>query len=524
MPAVDGGSWEVFGMSFSDFVDSGIDMGNGAMEAMGLGGQEVEEPALEEEEASFEATGAGSGGGQDVAEPPVDAASDDDGGGGWLDAGLDLAQDVWQTADEFDQAVNPMRWARDAASERAGEAAQAVIDAGSAWLFKKKPDAEETEQTEEGNEQELPIRGEDGPADTAGEQDHPSMEQPPASDIVFEVSAGRNCPGEGDARKVQPNPYATRPRRYDPTTHSTMRGDLPIGLKVNIVHDTTLEWSKEMDGEMYVEFRAYAQIVTLPDQEVTITEADNFWTRMDYLSTSGFGEEVTLGDESTEEGKEAADALREELPEGRSPGSSDSSWSTSHIFALSADGATLDGDLYSRVCQMLTWAIDNDMLVGEAIMTDGVRSPKVAHRLSVAYNIIHHPEITSFDAVKALPGGTDADGNVWYEEGDTYDDVKKRARKVRDSSAPAAEGYADAAAAAPNPGGLYVSNHTTGKAIDCFIPWRKAGVDASTNQRDPAGWEHLYNRFGLCRPVSGEDWHIELLGKPAGGEEDQAVQ
>lgn len=66
VPNVDGGSWEIFGMGYQDFVDSGAKMGGMAMEAMGLGGEE------EEAEGGGHSEGTGSDGGQDLAAPPTD--------------------------------------------------------------------------------------------------------------------------------------------------------------------------------------------------------------------------------------------------------------------------------------------------------------------------------------------------------------------------------------------------------------------------------------------------------------------
>lgn len=79
-----------------------------------------------------------------------------------------------------------------------------------------------------------------------------------------------------------------------------------------------------------------------------------------------------------------------------------------------------------------------------------------------------------------------------------------------------AEGYTDAGDAAPNPDNLYVSNHTTGKAIDVFIPWRKKDADASTNAWNAVGrpWKEIYQQFGLHRPMANEDWHVEMISKP----------
>lgn len=264
--------------------------------------------------------------------------------------------------------------------------------------------------------------------------------------------------------------------------------------------------------------RTYVQIATAPGAAETIKASDNVWTAFGNLG--GTGAVVPLGNEKSDAAdKTAADAIRASLPTGRAS-KSPFKWKFSTYFQPSLDGKDLESTLMAKVYRLMQWAIQNDMVTGDIVIGDGVRSPKRAHQMCVAWEIQYGSRV-KFDAVKALPGGKDKDGNLWYKTGWSWEDVKANANKVRASKAIAAAGweFGDARRAplplSSRPG---VSLHCTGRAVDVTIPWRKKGVAASQNKTDVWGWENVYNLFGLHRPLgptssNPENWHIQETGK-----------
>lgn len=355
------------------------------------------------------------------------------------------------------------------------------------------------------------------PEQDAETTEEPSAERPdlPAvKGIVYTIGKGRTASGTGNRTKVT----AEFDAKWRKEADGGVSGTAPEGLKVTAVGDKTMRCVVRYQGNDITTYRTFAKVVTVPDQAQSISEADNKWIRMDNLIAGG-GTNTSLGDESSEEGKAEAEAIRDGLPSGRAPGSSSSNWSTSSTFSLKTGKGELNMELFQRVVAMLQWAIENDMLVGDAIMTDGVRAPEVAHKMSTSYQV--KAGKIPLDRLKQDKGygvGTDADENVWYAEGDDLDAVKVKATAIYDQNAFASEGYgAGDKSRWPNTDIGSVSNHLTGQAIDCHFPWRAPGVDASTNKIDVTAWKDVYARFGLDRPaMSGtkEAWHIELAGKP----------
>jgi hypothetical protein len=157
-----------------------------------------------------------------------------------------------------------------------------------------------------------------------------------------------------------------------------------------------------------------------------------------------------------------------------------------------------------------------------------MRSPSAAHKLCVRYEIANmdtNKKVT-LDALKALPGGRDQDGNKWYEAGWTEEqaiqNAKDMIKKAGASGKVAAAGYnfGDARRAPlPINGRPGVSNHCSGNAVDVDIPWRSP---TDPNKVDLWAWEHIYHQFGLTRPLHRdrggkasmqESWHIEETGK-----------
>lgn len=262
--------------------------------------------------------------------------------------------------------------------------------------------------------------------------------------------------------------------------------------------------------------RTYVKIATAPGSSLNIRPADNVWTAFSNLG--GRGADVPLGNEKTDAAaKRSADSIRASLPAGRKVGQSPYIWRFANYFQPSLDGKTLEPTLMTKVWRLMQWAVYNDMTTGDIVIGDGVRSPKTAHRMCVAWEIQYGPGRVTFEAVKALPGGKDGDGNLWYRSGWTWAQVKANAKEVRASSAIAAAGheFGDSKRAPlplnSRPG---VSRHCTGRAVDVTIKWRKQGVSATTNQNDVWGWETINNQFGLFRPLpkghpNQENWHLE---------------
>ena len=170
--------------------------------------------------------------------------------------------------------------------------------------------------------------------------------------------------------------------------------------------------------------------------------------------------------------------------------------------------AKLDPALDAAVTNLVQHLLDNYM-VHDNVVFDGIgglREPETAHLNSTAFHI--RTGVVTMDAVKALADGKDLDGNVWYREGWTEDQVKANALDVWDGKV-AHEGYvAGDPKRLPNAPEVPVSTHCSGQAMDVTIPWRKSDGD---------GWHQeareLVTRFGLARPIDPDErWHFELPG------------
>jgi hypothetical protein len=263
----------------------------------------------------------------------------------------------------------------------------------------------------------------------------------------------------------------------------------------------------------------YAQVITPPSEKYQIGDADGVWTAVSNLG--GVGRDVGLGNERTDAADvPEAERIRELLPKGRKPGQSLYTWSFGAI-QTEGDGIRLHRTLIDKVARMLDWAIQNDMVTGNIVVSSGMRSPSTAHRWC-AWEIQYRPGRIhiSLARLKALPGGKDRDLNLWYKQawGDDWGPIIANANSVRKSSRIAAAGYAkgnprraplDVADAKAG-----VSNHCSGGAIDITIPWRAPGAHASTGKTDIWAWDQIYAMFGLVRSLPKgspfeEAWHIQ---------------
>lgn len=278
--------------------------------------------------------------------------------------------------------------------------------------------------------------------------------------------------------------------------------------------------------------KTFVQIVTGAEAEPAISEADDVWTAFSNLG--GTGADVALGNEATDESdKTKADELRAGLPPGRQAGKSAFKWQFGGGFQPSLEGRALESSLMGKVQALMQWAIENDMVTGDIVIGDGVRGPKTAHRMCVAWNIqFRYGSVIKLADLQALPDGKDADGTKWYDKEWTEEQIKDNARSIRASEAIAAAGYDSGdAKRAPLPisGRPGVSRHCTGRAVDVTIPWRAPGKDASTGATDVWAWEDIYKQFGLHRPLHKtlvsdaklqENWHIEETSKKLADGED----
>ncbi len=213
---------------------------------------------------------------------------------------------------------------------------------------------------------------------------------------------------------------------------------------------------------------------------------------------------------------------------------------------LSLDGVTLNADLKARLekyGRFLAWA---GLTTGPSTAGSVMRSPKTAHKLSVAwmFNLGTNKGSKSslHDAANrqklvanvTAAGGSDQDGNAWLSTA-TVDGLKAKkdddaalfdyikttaapeANTVATQFAQAAEGYREPAQRHPNVlPGKSVSNHLLGEAVDMDVPW------IFPNKFDPL-IDAIAMYFGLFRAVkdsgdSPEHWHYERVGAPPGTE------
>ena len=275
---------------------------------------------------------------------------------------------------------------------------------------------------------------------------------------------------------------------------------LPLGASVRVIQGSG------PSGTLYV------QVETAPGAAEPVLASDNLWTAKGNLGHGGADHK--LGNEAKDEAdKSSADTVRDKLPPGRNPGASPYTWRYGSDFATTLEGVTIKSSLLDKVIRMAEWAIANDMVTGDIELGSGMRSPATAHQWATAYQIQYGGDVTQ-EALEALPGGKDMDGNLWWKEGWTMEDAKRQANRTRSSDAIAAPGYPKGdPRRAPLNDRSPVSNHCGGEAIDVTFHWRRKGKDASTNDSHEWGWPEIYALYGLKRPVKSEHWHVEESSK-----------
>ena len=138
-------------------------------------------------------------------------------------------------------------------------------------------------------------------------------------------------------------------------------------------------------------------------------------------------------------------------------------------FASLLDGVSLRASLFDKMKRMGAFALDNDLVTGNIVLSSGMRSSKKAHRWSTAYQI--RQGNVPLKKLASLPDGKDMDGNIWYQPGWAIKKAKANALKVWDGAL-AAEGYPKGdKRREPNTFGGGVTCHATGKAIDATFLW-----------------------------------------------------
>jgi hypothetical protein len=271
----------------------------------------------------------------------------------------------------------------------------------------------------------------------------------------------------------------------------------------------------------------FVQIMSAPgDEHASIKQEDDRWVAIGALG--GCGADVALGNERKKDDKDGARAgqIREALPQGRNPGHSTHTWSFGSGFRASAGGVSIAPSLMAKVQKLLEWAIQNDMVTADIAITSGMRDPKRAHVLCVAYGI--HRDRIPLEALRALKDGRDSDNNLWYQEGWNGAQIKDNALKNRGGKITAAAAGYERGHPSRTPlasqAGPGVSRHCTGHAIDVRIPWRSADGRGT----DVWAWENIYHQFGLTRPLhrdrvkkDAEEWHIEETSKVIDGDDEE---
>lgn len=143
------------------------------------------------------------------------------------------------------------------------------------------------------------------------------------------------------------------------------------------------------------------------------------------------------------------------------------------------------------------------------------RNPDRAHRWSTVHSVLSG-HITVGD-LRGLAGGRDQDGNLWFKPEwapGARDDAPAHEFPAIVTNAqqlgPRKPAYAEEGYAAmdprrrPNLASIPISKHITGRAIDLNVDWLAIGGPWS------AASDELIARYGLCRPVVSESWHVEL--------------
>ena len=267
------------------------------------------------------------------------------------------------------------------------------------------------------------------------------------------------------------------------------------------------------------------QVVSAVGEPHVITAADNVWVGQKNIG--GGGADVGLGNERTDTAaKDKAEEITAGLPPGRSPGTSPFKWNYGGGFRQTLDGTNLDSALMTKIIRMLQWAVENDMLAGDAVFGDGMRQPSTAHRNSVSWEVRKGTQQDTYvENIKALSGGKDKDNNQWYRPGWGKAEIQANANEIapKESKSLAGYNYGDPKRA-PHPMNSKpaVSRHCSGGAVDIDIPWRMKGKDARKGKADVWGYEEIYAMFGLHRTLpkgtkNQESWHVEENGKGLDG-------
>ncbi|KIH75481.1 hypothetical protein SAMN05660860_03251 [Geoalkalibacter ferrihydriticus] len=142
------------------------------------------------------------------------------------------------------------------------------------------------------------------------------------------------------------------------------------------------------------------------------------------------------------------------------------------------------------------------------------RTPDRAHRWSTAYSVLSG-KINVGD-LRCLADGRDLDGNLWFKPewapgaGDRapaneFAAIVANANELGPRKPVyAEEGYASTdPRRRPNLAEIPISKHITGRAIDLNVEWAALGGPWSAQA------DELIARYGLCRPVTSESWHVE---------------
>ena len=263
------------------------------------------------------------------------------------------------------------------------------------------------------------------------------------------------------------------------------------------------------------------QIASAEGERHVITAADNVWVGQRHLG--GGGVDIGLGNERTNAtAKAKATEIVAGLPTGRNPGNSPFKWRYGGGFRQTLDGTSLDASLMTKILRMLEWAVQNDMLAGDAVFGDGMRQPSTAHRNSVSWEVRKGKQIDTYVAnIKALPGGRDEDHNKWYEPGWGKQEIQANAQAIAPKGSKSLAGYNYGnPKRAPHPmhSKPAVTRHCSGGAVDIDIPWRTKGKDASKGKADVWGYDEIYAMFGLHRTLPKgseyqESWHVEENGR-----------
>ncbi len=208
-------------------------------------------------------------------------------------------------------------------------------------------------------------------------------------------------------------------------------------------------------------------------------------------------------------------------------------------FLTEFNGVKLNATLFTRFMKMAAHLVGNNYVTQDITLNEGVRDPKLAHKWSTSWKLRHPKNETEkaqlLKNLRALPGGKDLDGNLWYKKSwetglqkvngkftaaalaTLWNRIQKHALTLDNRSNKnliAAEGYAVSDKhILPNIHPT-VSVHPAGKAIDATIAWRTgAKVETLTigsGATTDAAANKLVTLFLLKRNVPSEKHHFVL--------------